>query len=292
MALQALKMSYDPSSGSITFGVEGGVEGLDSIGNIINSESLLEEKLTDLLVELGSIASKTENTICFFVDEMQYLKKDNIEALACAMHKVSQKRLPIIMFGAGLPRVAKDFGDAKSYTERLFQFIEIGGLLKPEAKLAIVKPAEGLGKNYDEKSVNKIFEITEGYPYFIQEICKIIWNQADKENVDVIVSELVENSLSEFYSKLDASFFKSRFDRCSDSEREFIFAMVKCDKLPCTISNVANILNKEVQQISMTRATLIAKGIIYSTRYGEIDFTVPKFSDYLNRIKSSENKIC
>ena len=280
MALQALKMSYDPSTGEITFGFEG----MESIDEIIMTESMLEEKLTDLFEELGAIAKKTDNTLCFFIDEMQYLKKDNVEALACAMHKVSQKRLPIVIFGAGLPRVAKDFGDAKSYTERLFHFIEIGGLSKAEAKLAIEKPAEGLSKSYDKDSVKKIIEITEGYPYFIQEMCKEIWNNADVTGKDQIDTSLVQASISEFYAKLDASFFKSRYDRCTDAERDFIHAMTRCDGLPCNISNVAAIMKKEVQQISMIRATLIAKGIIYSTRYGEIDFTVPQFDAYLKRI--------
>jgi len=204
--------------------------------------------------------------------------------LACAMHKVSQKRLPIVIFGAGLPRVAKDFGDAKSYTERLFHFVEIGGLSEAEAKLAIEKPAEGLSRSYEKSSIRRIAEITDGYPYFIQEMCKVIWNKADSVGKVQIDISLVEDSITEFYAKLDASFFKSRYDRCTDAERGFVHAMTKCEGLPCNISNVATIMKKEVQQISMIRATLINKGIIYSTRYGEIDFTVPQFDEYLKRI--------
>jgi len=284
MALQALKMSYNPSTGEVSIGLEG----MDDIEEIIITESILEEKLTDLFEELGVIAKKTDKTLCFFIDEMQYLKKDNVEALACAMHKVSQKRLPIMIFGAGLPRVAKDFGDAKSYTERLFHFVEIGGLSKVEVKLAIEKPAEGLSIGYEEDSIKRITEITGGYPYFIQEMCKAIWNKAGCVGKTQIDISLVEDSVAEFYAKLDASFFKSRYDRCTDSERDFVHAMIKCDGLPCNISNVATIMKREVQQISMIRATLINKGIIYSTRHGEIDFTVPQFDEYLKRISDGK----
>lgn len=282
MALRNLKMTYDPSGGSITVGIEG----MENIDEIINTESLLEDKLTDLFVELGNVAIKTENTICLFIDEMQYMKKDTLEALSCAMHKVSQKRLPIVIFGAGLPRVAKEFGDAKSYTERLFDFIEIGALPDKDARLAIEKPADSLGKKYDTESTNKIFQITDGYPYFIQEFCKIIWNKAEDMNESNISLKLVKSVVEEFYAKLDESFFKIRYDRCTDSEKEFIFAMGKCDKLPCSIKNVAQIMNKEVNQISMIRATLISKGIIYSTKHGEIDFTVPQFDNFLSRMTS------
>ena len=59
--------------------------------------------------------------------------------------------------------------------------------------------------------------------------------------------------------------------------------MVKCGELPCTISNVAHNLGKEVYSISTTRAQLISKGIIYPVRYKELDFTVPgTFKDLMN----------
>ena len=60
--------------------------------------------------------------------------------------------------------------------------------------------------------------------------------------------------------------------------------MVKCGNLPCTISNVAHNLKKDVSSISTTRAQLIDKGIIYPVRYKELDFTVPKFSGLISRL--------
>lgn len=75
-----------------------------------------------------------------------------------------------------------------------------------------------------------------------------------------------------------------RFDRCTKKEHDFLFAMVKCGELPCTIANVAKISRKTVSTISPLRVQLINKGIIYSTGYGEIDFTVPLFDQYLKRI--------
>ena len=95
---------------------------------------------------------------------------------------------------------------------------------------------------------------------------------------------VVKNIKELFFKELDKSFFKVRFDKCTPKEQEFLFAIVKCDKLPCTVANVAHILNKELKSISPIRAKLINKGLIYATRYGEIDFTVPKFKEFLKRI--------
>ena len=61
--------------------------------------------------------------------------------------------------------------------------------------------------------------------------------------------------------------------------------MNSCGELPCTISNVANVLKKKVNSISPIRSNLINKGIIYSNKFGEIDFTVPQFDKFLKRLK-------
>jgi UPF0288 family protein (methanogenesis marker protein 3) len=87
-----------------------------------------------------------------------------------------------------------------------------------------------------------------------------------------------------FFKELDKSFFKVRFDKCTPKEKEFMFAMVNCGELPCTVANVAHILNKDLKSISPIRARLINKGLICATRCGEIDFTVPKFDEFLKRI--------
>lgn len=67
-------------------------------------------------------------------------------------------------------------------------------------------------------------------------------------------------------------------------EKMFIFAMAKCEKLPCSILNVAKIMETEVSSISPYRAQLINKSMIYATGYAQIDFTVPGFDQFLKRL--------
>lgn len=94
----------------------------------------------------------------------------------------------------------------------------------------------------------------------------------------------MEKSIPDFYNNLDTGFFKVRYERCSDRDKKFIFSMVRCGELPCTISNIAKQLKKTVQMVSPTRAQLISKGIIYPVRYSELDFTVPEFSGFVQRL--------
>jgi hypothetical protein len=93
----------------------------------------------------------------------------------------------------------------------------------------------------------------------------------------------VESAIPLFYSSLDESFFKTRYDRATPREKEFMYAMVKCGELPCTLSNVAIQMQTSTKTISPLRGKLINKGFIYATSHGEIDFTVPHFDLFIKR---------
>lgn len=171
--------------------------------------------------------------------------------------------------------------DEKSYSERLFAYKQIDSLNYEQSKKAIEEPAKKLNVSYTEEAVKEIISITKGYPFFIQQMCQIVYNRTDSK---IIEKENIDKCIDEFLTTLDNGFFRSRYERCSDTEKKFIFAMVKCGELPCTISNVAQNLNKSVSSISTTRAQLISKGIIYPVRYKELDFTVPEFAEYIQRL--------
>ena len=157
---------------------------------------------------------------------------------------------------------------------------EIGSLSREQSIEAIVYPVERFNVTYTDKALDKIIDITKGYPYFIQQFCQVIYNNTDSNTID---ENDVENSINDFFEILDKGFFKVRYERCSEMDKKFIFAMVDCGELPCTISNVARNMNKTVKSISPIRAQLINKGLIYAVRHSELDFTVPEFDGFIKR---------
>ena len=240
----------------------------------------LSNDITELLVTLGRYAKKADTTICFFIDEIQYAKENELEALITAIHRLNQLRLPIIFFCAGLPRIIKMLGEAKSYAERLFEYVKIDSLSRSSAQKAILLPAKKFGVSYTPEAVQKIIDETLGYPFFIQEMCYTIWKNSDNKKIAL---DIVDGNIKATNKRLDEGFFSSRMDRCTRRESEFLIAMAQCKSFPCTISNVAQIMKRKVNSISIFRASLISKGLIYATSYGEIDFTVPKFAEFLKR---------
>lgn len=275
--LKGFSVTYHPEDGS--FSAKWESEKIEYIGT-----GELSSDMTDLFVAMGKAASESGSTICFFIDEIQYMKEYEMEALIGAVHRCNQLRLPIMIFGAGLPKILKTMGDTKSYTERLFRFEEVGALKREEAEYAVTAPAADWNISYAKKALEKIVEITEKYPYFIQAFCSVIWDHTEK---DTIEEQDVEKVINRFWGEMDRGFFMVRFERCTKKEKQFMFAMVKCGELPCTISNVAVIMKKRVTEISTFRAQLINKGLIYATGHAEIDFTVPQFDRFLKRMNPS-----
>lgn len=267
-SLQSFTLTYTAGENSVS------VEMNKKLG-----EMMLQSNLVELLLNLGRLAKESKNTIIYFIDEIQYAKQNELEALITAQHRINQERLPITIIGAGLPKILVNMTESKTYAERMFAFVEISSLDYKDAKNAIVNPGKPFNITYTEEALEEIYKITEGYPYFIQQFCYIISKKYKEIDLNVVNEMKIV-----FFKELDKSFFKVRFDKCTPKEKEFMFAMVNCGELPCTVANVAHILNKDLKSISPIRARFINKGLIYATRHGEIDFTVPKFDEFLKRI--------
>lgn len=271
-AIKSLMISFNPNENTVSFSLQ---------ERELYTSNNLTQSLTEVFVTVGETAYKTETPICFFIDEIQYMKQNELGSLIAALHRVNQLGYPIMIVGAGLPKIYKMLSEEKSYSERLFLYKEIGSLTEEQSRKAIEEPAKKFGVSYTEKAIKEIINITKGYPFFIQQMCQVVYKNTDEK---VIQDMHVKNNIDEFFELLDVGFFKSRYERCAESDKKFVFAMVKCGELPCTISNVAKNLHKSVNAISTTRAQLIGKGIIYPVRYKELDFTVPEFAGYIQRL--------
>jgi hypothetical protein len=269
--LQAAKVKFGDLELSFDLGTEPGIA----------DSGDLEHDLTALFVELGRVAQERETAFTLCIDELQYIKEDQFAALITALHKCSQKALPITVVGAGLPHLIGQAGKAKSYAERLFEFREVGALGRQDSYAALSVPSEKEGISFSANALEKIFSVTRGYPYFLQEWGKHCWDEAESSPITIAD---VEHATKLAISELDRSFFRVRFDRLTPSEKLYLRAMAEFGNDASSSGRIASILGKEVQGVAPTRARLIKKGMIYSSARGENSFTVPLFDSYMKRI--------
>lgn len=271
-ALRSFASVFKISVGDVSIAVDP-EEGVADSGN-------LEYDLADLFLRVGEAARSAGRAWTLLIDEVQYLSEKEFAAVIVAIHRINQKNLPVLFFGAGLPQVAALSGDAKSYAERLFSFPAVGPLPAEAAKEAINHPVESEGETISEEALELISSQTHGYPYFLQEWGYQTWNAADAS--PIAVEDVVQASAAAL-TRLDEGFFKVRFDRLTPKERDYVIAMASLGEGPYRSSDVADALGENVQSLGPRRAKIISKGMIYSPAHGDIDFTVPMFEEYLQR---------
>lgn len=275
-ALRSFASVFRVSIGNVSLAVDPAVGVADS-GD-------LEYDLGDLFIEVGKAAQSADLGWSVFIDEVQYLSSKELCAFIVAIHRSNQESLPVIFFGAGLPQVAGLTGDAKSYSERLFDYPAVNALDKASSFQAIKGPIESEGESISDKALDKVFSITKGYPFFLQEWGYQIWNEVGSSPIQAAD---VESATPLALKRLDESFFRVRFDRLTPKEKEYVFAMAKLGSGPYRSSEVAQILDEKPNKLGPCRANIINKGMIYSPEHGDIAFTVPMFEEYLNRISNS-----
>jgi hypothetical protein len=240
----------------------------------------LEADLTALFEVLGEAAKQRHTVLVLFIDELQYVAEEQLAALIMALHRCSQRRLPVTLVGAGLPQLAGQMVKAKSYAERLFEFRQIGALPEADARQAIVAPAERAGCGYAEDAVTEIITQTEGYPYFLQEWGKHAWDNASQS--PIALADVIDATATAL-SDLDASFFRVRLDRLAPAEKQYLRAMADLGPGPHRSGDIATRLGRNVASVAPTRAQLIRKGMIYSPSHGDTAFTVPLFDAFMRR---------
>ncbi len=274
-ALRGFASAFSISVGDVSLSVDPETGVADS--------GILEYDLSDLFIRIGDAAKSAGRGWTLLIDEVQYLSGVELAALIVAIHRVNQKQLPVMFFGAGLPQIAGLSGDAKSYAERLFDFPPVGPLDAASAATAIRQPIENEGESISHDALQLIVIRTEGYPYFLQEWGYQVWNIADTSPINE--GDVGEASLAAM-RRLDEGFFRVRFDRLTPKEREYVMAMASLGRGPYRSSDVAEALAESVQSLGPRRAQIISKGMIYSPAHGDIVFTVPMFEHYLQRVSS------
>lgn len=239
-----------------------------------------EADVKDVLVATAQASRAAKRPVALLIDELQYVSRPELAALIRGMHAVNQEGLPLLLFGAGLPQLAGQAGDAKSYAERLFDFPRLDRLDKEDACKAIRDPVEDEGAHIEDGALDEIYTQTRGYPYFLQEWGYNAWNVAQG---DAITGKDAAAATDQSIRKLDESFFRVRFDRLTPLERDYMRYLAELGEGPQRSSDVAKAMNRNGRSLGPTRDNLIKKGMIYAPEHGQVAFTVPLFDEFMRR---------
>ncbi|GAA3731380.1 ATP-binding protein [Salinactinospora qingdaonensis] len=238
----------------------------------------LEIDLMELFVDAASVATDLGVGIVLFIDEMQDVPTEDISALCAACHELSQIGGPLIVVGAGLPHLPAVLSASKSYSERLFRYTRIDRLSREAADYALSAPAHLEDVSFTPEALATLYEISDGYPFFVQAYGKVTWDLALHSP---ITAEDVTVAAPEAEEELAVGFFGSRYERATPAEREYMRAMAALGEEPVPTNEIAKSLGRRPSSLSPARDSLLKKGLVYSAERGLIAFTVPHFGHFL-----------
>lgn len=270
--LRSFASAFKVSAGGVEFGVEAEIGTGDS--------GSLESDLPEVLLVSAEAAKEAGSAIALFIDEVQYLSTEDLGALITSIHRVGQKNLPFVVFGAGLPQLAALAGEARSYAERLFIYPDVGPLPPTAARAAIREPVRREGVDITEEAMTIIVETTKGYPYFLQEWGSQAWNVADTSPIN---ADDATKATRHALEQLDNGFFRVRLDRLTPREKDYMRAMAELGAGPHRSGDIASELSEAVSAVAPLRNGLIRKGMVYSPAHGDTAFTVPMFDEFMLR---------
>jgi hypothetical protein len=240
--------------------------------------------------------------VIFAYDEAQNLgdraEKDQfpLSVLLDVFQSIQRKNIPFMLVLTGLPTLFPKLVEARTYAERMFHVLFLDKLTEEESKEAIVKPISDSNcpVHFADKSVENICQITAGYPYFIQYVCREVfdvWSQKATAGEDA-----QPIPIQEILRKLDSDFFAGRWARATDRQRDLLKVIATLDNCASEFT-VQEVVDRSEQMkeggtvekafssshVNQMLVTLSAAGLVYKNRFGKYSLAVPLLDQFIKR---------
>ncbi len=268
--------------------------GFDALTAIFqNTPGLTSDKLKAVLeFAWFHLAKNGAKGIIFAYDEAQnfddHSAKDEypLSLVLDVFQSIQRKNLPLMLALAGLPTLFPKLVEARTFSERMFHILTLDRLNERDSRDAILQPIKKAKcpVTVSDPAIEAIVAASGGYPYFIQFICREVFDS-------YLQSGGKQPIITEITRKLDADFFVGRWSKATDRQRELmlVVANLETSDKEFTVQEVAEkaaeMLDKPFSpsQINQMFNTLSAAGLIYKNRHGKYSFAVPLLGEFILR---------
>jgi len=259
---------------------------------------LVSDKLKAVLRLCWTCMRREQNRgVVFAYDEAQNLSDHALKAeyplslMLDVFQSIQKSGIPFMLILAGLPTLFAKLVEARTFAERMFRVVFLDCLRKKDCCDAILKPVQDIETPVvmDGMMVRRITKESGGYPYFIQFICREIFDAmlqaiaAGKKSGAIRLAGIIR--------KLDTDFFAGRWARATDRQRELlrVIATLETCERDFTVQEIAEKSRKMLDrpfgpsQVNQMLAALCTIGLVYKSRHGRYSFAIPLLSRFILR---------
>jgi len=255
------------------------------------------DKLKAILEFVHRCLSQQEKRgVIFAYDEAQNLadhaaaKQFPLSLLLDTFQSIQRRDIPFMLVLTGLPTLFPKLVEARTFAERMFHVVFLDRLIKPDSRDAILKPIQSTRCpiTFTNESVDAIIDMSGGYPYFIQFICREVFDlfiqKVDTGEKAAVPQEAIRR-------KLDSDFFAGRWARATDRQRELLMVIAhlpNCDS-EFTLQEVVEVSRELLKKpfssshVNQLLVSLSDAGLVYKNRHGKYSFAVPLLGGFILR---------
>jgi hypothetical protein len=229
--------------------------------------------------------------IIFAYDEAQNLAdhsaKDQfpLSMLLDIFQSIQKKGIPYMLLLTGLPTLFPKLVEARTFAERMFHVVTLDRLNVDDCREAVNVPLERYPIQFTDEGLNRIVEVSGGYPYFIQFICRELFDLLLRDE------ELDEPRFQSIIAKLDTDFFAGRWAKATDRQRDLMRVIATLPNADAEFS-VQEIVETSKNSggkpfsgshVNQMLGSLVAAGLVFKNRHGRYAFAVPLLSHFIGR---------
>ena len=259
---------------------------------------LITDKLKAVLLfasaRLGEIGRPK---VVFAYDEAQNLSdhaKRNefpLSVLLDVFQSIQRSDCQFMLALTGLPTLLGKLVDARTYAERMFRVVTLDRLTESESQDAIIKPVTDARcpVHLTRESVEIIVREADGYPYFIQFLCREVY--------EVFIQQIGTNQapgpvpIDSIQRKLDTDFFAGRWARATDRQRHLLFVVARLPRpdgefsIQEVVETGKQFLSRpfSASHVNQILSSLIDQGLVYKNRFGKYSLAVPLLDQFILR---------
>jgi hypothetical protein len=265
-----------------------------------NTPGLVEDKLKRVLeIAWGQLSQTGTSRLIFAYDEAQNLadraEQDQyaLSVLLDVFQSLQRRDIPFMLVLTGLPTLFPKLVEARTYSERMFHVLTLDKLSPADSREAIIRPiaVADCPVTFSDPFTDLIADQSGGYPYFIQFICREVFDSVIQQAGQGVAPEAMTVPIEAIVQKLDSDFFAGRWAKPTDRQRDLlrVIATLASPEEEFTVQEVV-LRSKEMlakgfsaSQVNQMLVVLGEMGLVYKNRRGKYSFAVPMFSDFIQR---------
>jgi len=170
-------------------------DGSFSISISINQSTSLETVLSDLFLGLENYVKKNNLKACVVFDEFQEIttleESKKIEGIIRGFIQ-QQENISYIFVGSRRKLLIDMFTDKNRPFYKSSFLYPLEKIEKSEFVECIISSFKKNEKICSKKSAEKIYDLVEGYPYYVQKLSSIVWDLTDKKATEKIVEKALQ----------------------------------------------------------------------------------------------------